>query len=490
MRLAELAARTGSPLRKGIADPDIRGLSADSRSLRPGYLFAALQGGRTDGTEFLEDAARRGAAAALVPPAAITQAQVLGLAAIPDEQPRRRLARMAAAFYGSQPRIIVAVTGTNGKTSTAHFLAGLWRTCGIRAATIGTLGVRIGVGSDQAEGRLQLTTPEPVALHAELAALHDSGIAHAVLEASSHGLDQHRLDGVRIAIGILTTIGRDHLDYHGTEEAYRAAKRRLFSDLVIPRGTAIFNTESIDPATRAAAADRALDIVTYGRGPDADWRLLAAEPHGQGQRLHVGTPDGEWTASFTPLGAFQAENALAAAAAAAASGIPAEEAIAGLSPLSPPAGRLERVAAVGRAAVYVDYAHTPDALAAALVALRPHVVGLLHVVFGCGGDRDPGKRRLMGAVAGRYADRVTVTDDNPRSENPAAIRAAVLKGVRQATEIGDRRDAIADAIGSLAPGDALLIAGKGHESIQIVKGVATPFDDRVVAQCLAGRLGA
>ncbi len=487
MRLAELAARTGRPLPDGMPDPDIRGLSADSRSLHAGYLFAALPGGRIDGVEFLEDAVHRGAAAALVPPAAASRAKALGITAVADVAPRRRLARMAAAFYGAQPETVVAVTGTNGKTSTAHFLAGLWRASGLRAAAIGTLGVRTGSDGDQASAGPNLTTPDPVALHAELASLAETGLDHAVVEASSHGLDQHRLDGVHIAVAILTTIGRDHLDYHGSEHAYRAAKRRLFSELVAADGTAIFNADCADPETVAVAEERGLRVVTYGRTADADWRLAGVVPGEEGQILQLSTPYGERTAPFVPLGQFQAENALAAVAAAVVSGVPADAAIAGLPALTAPAGRLERVGSTGRGAVFVDYAHTPDALAAALGALRPHVAGALHVVFGCGGDRDPGKRVLMGEVAARHADRVTVTDDNPRSEDPAAIRAQVLRGAPDAVETGDRFDAIDAALAALGEGDALLIAGKGHETTQTAGGTVTPFDDRAVVRRLIGR---
>lgn len=490
MRLAELAARTGRPLPEGMPDPVIRGLSSDSRSLHAGYLFAALPGGQIDGIEFLEEAVHRGAAAALVPPAAASRAKALGITAVADVVPRRRLARMAAAFYGAQPDMVVAVTGTNGKTSTAHFLAELWRGAGLHAAEIGTLGVSAGPGTDLASAALNLTTPDPVTLHAELASLSEAGLNHAVLEASSHGLDQHRLDGVHIATGILTTVGRDHLDYHGTEHAYRAAKRRLFAELVTPGGTAIFNLASVDQDTLAAAERRDLNVVTYGRGDEADWQLKAVTPDVQGQVLQLLTPRGERIVPFGPLGQFQAENALAALVAAVVSDVPVDDVVNGLSSLTAPAGRLERVGTRGGASVFVDYAHTPDALAAALDALRPHVRGVLHVVFGCGGDRDSGKRLLMGEVAARHADRVTVTDDNPRSEDPATIRAEVLQGAPDAAEVGDRFEAIASALGSLRDDDALLVAGKGHETTQTVRGVATPFDDRAVVRHLLGRGGA
>ena len=487
MRLTELAARTGRPLPPGGPDPEIHGLDADSRSLRPGYLFAALPGGRRDGAEFLEEAGQRGAVAALVPPAVALRTEALGLRAVPDPVPRRRLARMAAAFYGLQPDTVVAVTGTNGKTSTAHFLAALWRRDGRPAAEIGTLGVRTGDASGDLPAGPVLTTPDPVALHARLASLARAGIDRVVLEASSHGLDQRRLDGVDLSMAILTTLGRDHLDYHGTEPAYRAAKRRLFSELLGPGGTAIVNRGTAGQDILAAVRRREVRVVTYGRAAGADWRLRSAQPTDRGQQLHLSTPDGDRTVPFGPLGGFQAENGLAALVAAVTSGVPPEEAFAGLASLRPPAGRLERVASRGGASIFVDYAHTPEALAAALDALRPHVQRDVHVVFGCGGDRDRGKRALMGAIAAGRANRVTVTDDNPRSEDPAAIRAAIRRGAPAATEVGDRRDAIARALVLLRDGDALLIAGKGHEAVQIAQGVATPFDDRAVVRELVAR---
>ncbi len=490
MKLAELAARSGPPLPSGAPDPEIHGLSADSRSLRTGYLFAALPGVRQDGMAFLEEAVGRGAVAALVPPAAEARARTLGIAVVADALPRRRLARMAAVFHGSQPATVVAVSGTNGKTSTAHFLAGLWRHAGLAAAAVGTLGVRTRDAPAAAPSVPPLTTMEPVALHARLTALAQTGVTHTVLEASSHGLDQYRLDGTRIAVAVLTAMGRDHLDYHRTEHAYRAAKRRLFAELLAPGGTAIVNrdTASHDIVSGADRAD--VTVLGYGRSPGADWRLRAARPAGRGQRLHLSTPDGERTVRFGPPGGFQADNALAALAAAVTTGVPLDAALAGLESLQAPVGRLERVAAPDGASIFVDYAHTPDALAAALDALRPHAEGGLHVVFGCGGDRDPGKRVLMGEVAAERADRVTVTDDNPRSEDPAAIRAAVRRGAPDSLEIGDRRSAIEHALSQLQAGDVLLIAGKGHETAQIVQGEARPFDDRALVRSLvAGAAG-
>lgn len=485
MLLADLARASGRPLPRGSPNPDIAGLSADSRAVAPGFLFAALPGARADGAGFLDDALARGAAAVLAPPgAAVRRARGRGVAAVADRDPRRRLARMAAAFHGAQPATVAAVTGTNGKTSIAHFLAAIWRAQGLRAAAIGTLGVQApGVGTGGAGG---LTTPDPVALHAGLARLAAAGVGHAVLEASSHGLAQRRLDGVRIRCGVLGTVGRDHLDYHGTVARYRAAKRRLFGELVEPGGAAVLNADAPGaPAFCRAAARRGLRVVAYGRGAGAAWRIESSRPAGDGQELGIRAPGGRRAVAFPLIGGFQAENALAAAAAAAATGTAEEEALGALAALDAPAGRLERVARHRGAAAYVDYAHTPDALAAALAALRPHVAGRIHLVFGCGGDRDPGKRVLMGRAAARGADEATVTDDNPRTEDPARIRAEVLRGCPGAREEGDRRAAIRGALARLAPGDALLVAGKGHEAVQERGAEALPFDDREVVRGLA-----
>lgn len=465
----------------------VTGLTADSRAVRPGDLFAALPGTRADGRRFIADAVARGAVAVLAPEGTAWPPGVPPRPLITDPDPRRRLALMAAAFHAVQPATIAAVTGTNGKTSTADFLRQIWAALHQgRAASLGTLGV-IAPGIEPGGG---LTTPDPVALHARLAELARAGIAHAAMEASSHGLEQRRLDGVRLAAAAFTTFTRDHLDYHGTMAAYLAAKLRLF-DTLLPEGApAVAHTalpaEAL-AALRATAARRRLDLLTVGPG-GSFIGVLGAEPRADGTAIalrHAGTT----RTLALPLVGFQAENAVTAAALALATGAHAEEVLALLPRLAGVRGRVERVAVLPNgAAVYVDYAHTPDAIASVLRALRPHARGRIAIVFGAGGDRDPGKRAPMGAAASA-AERVIVTDDNPRSEDPAAIRAAVLRGCPGAEEIGDRRAAIAAALAGLAPGDVAVIAGKGHEQGQIVGDRVIPFDDATVAREEAARLG-
>ena len=457
-------------------------MTADSRAVGPGFLFAALRGARLDGRQFAAAAVARGAVAILTDdPAALALAAEAraGLAIITDVNPARRLALAAAAFFGRQPDTIVAVTGTNGKTSVAHFAREIWQGLGHPAASIGTLGVVTAAGRRAGA----LTTPDPVALHRDLAALATAGIEHAAIEASSHGLAQFRLDGLKVAAAAFTNLTRDHLDYHGDMESYRAAKERLFTDLLQPGGTAVLNADSASFARLAALCrERGHPVLGYGSDPGAALRLLGRIAEGDGQRLALNIRGRRFALRLPLAGAFQARNALAALGLAIATGAPIAEAAAMLARLSGVPGRMQRVAEVNGAAIYVDYAHTPDALATVLAALRPHAAGRLLVLFGAGGDRDPGKRPLMGEAAGRLADRVYVTDDNPRSEPAAAIRRAILAGAPAALEIGDRRAAIAAAIAELRPGDLLVIAGKGHETGQIVGDVIHPFDDAVVAQ--------
>ncbi len=466
--------------RIGAEEIAIVGLTADSRQVRPGFLFAALPGVHADGREFIADALRNGAVAVLAPPG--TRLPVSDVSLVVDENPRRGLALMAARFYHRQPATIAAVTGTNGKTSVAWFLSQIWTALGHPAACLGTLGLF-------APGIVEkgsLTTPDPVALHRQLARLGAQGIEHLVLEASSHGLDQHRLDGVRVTAAAFTNLSRDHLDYHGSIEAYLTAKLRLFADLLIDGGTAVVNIDAEHGGrVLAVVRERRLAALTYGADAAADLRLLGALPGADGQRLDVILRGRTRAAVDLPLaGAFQASNALCAAGLALACGADADRVLAALAGLQPVPGRLQRVAVRDGAAVYVDYAHTPDALANVLAALRPFCRGRLTVVFGCGGDRDPGKRAPMGAIAARLADRVVVTDDNPRGEAPAAIRAAILAGCPDAREIGDRAEAIAAAIAGLAPGDVLLVAGKGHETGQIIGDRVLPFDDADVVRAI------
>nr|WP_245624258.1 UDP-N-acetylmuramoyl-L-alanyl-D-glutamate--2,6-diaminopimelate ligase [Belnapia moabensis] len=461
----------------------IGGVTTDSRAVAPGMLFVALPGARQDGRAFVADAVAKGAVAVLVPVGTVVEA---GVPVIGAEDPRRSLALMAAALAGAQPATVVAVTGTNGKTSTVDFLRQLWTLAGRRAASLGTLGL-IAPGFP---GGASLTTPDPVALHGQFAALAQAGIGHAAIEGSSHGIEQRRLDGVRLSAAGFTNLTRDHLDYHRTMEAYRAAKLRLFDTLLEPGAVAVASAEmereTLD-ALRGVAARRGLELLTVGETGEAV-RLLAHHPLPDGQALEI-EAFGQRHAVHLPLpGRFQADNVLMALALAVATGIEPGRAMTLLPRLAGVRGRMELAARLANgAAVYVDYAHTPDALERLLGALRPHVAagGRLHVVFGAGGDRDPGKRPLMGAAAARGADVCWVTDDNPRSEDPAAIRAAVLAGCADGIDAGERRGAIARALGDLGPGDVLAVAGKGHESGQTIGGVTTPFDDAEVVRELA-----
>ncbi|MDE2007198.1 MAG: UDP-N-acetylmuramoyl-L-alanyl-D-glutamate--2,6-diaminopimelate ligase [Rhodospirillales bacterium] len=485
--LADAPARLAA-----LAGLDLAGVTADSRRVGPGDLFVALPGTRADGRAFIAEAVARGACAVLAPPGTVWPEGVPARPLIADAAARRDLALLAARFAGAQPATIAAVTGTNGKTSTVAFLRQIWAGAGRRAASLGTLGLEVAGASASAApasaaSGAALTTPDPVALAGTLAALARAGVTHAAMEASSHGLDQCRLDGVRLAAGAFTNLTRDHLDYHGSLEAYRAAKLRLF-DTLLPAGAPAIADAALDPPTLAAlheiAARRRLDLRTVGEAGTA-LRLIGAHPRADGQDLIVARPDGRRRDLALALpGRFQADNALLAAVIAEALG--EGDALASLPALAPVRGRLELAARVNGAAAYVDYAHTPDALSRALAALRPHTAGKLVVVFGAGGDRDRGKRPLMGAEAARGADLVIVTDDNPRSEDPAAIRAEILPGCPGAREIGDRAAAIAAGLNALRPGDVLVVAGKGHEQGQIIGATTIPFDDAAVIRRLAG----
>jgi len=468
----------------GLAEVEILGLTADSRQVRPGYLFAALPGSRTDGRRFIADAIRRGAAALLVEPGLRVEGASVPL--VQDPNPRRRLALMAARFYGRQPRTVAAVTGTNGKTSIACFTRQLWTALGFRAASMGTLGI-VAAGLDRPSS---LTTPDPVALHQDLAALADAGIDHLALEASSHGLDQCRLDGVTIGSAAFTNLSRDHLDYHPSMMAYFAAKRRLFAEVMAPAGAAVLNADvpEYEPLLETCRARRHR-VLSYGeRGKQLG--LEKVRPLADGQEIRFALDGRPRAARLGLVGAFQAHNLLAALGLVIATGGDGEAAVAAIPGIRGVAGRVQRVARLANGAtVFVDYAHKPGALESVLAALRPHTERRLVVVFGCGGDRDAGKRPQMGAIAARSADRVIVTDDNPRSEDAAAIRRQILAGCPNATEIGSRADAIATAMRGLECGDVLVIAGKGHERYQIVGDKTLPFDDAAVAREVAAALG-
>ena len=458
-----------------IAAKDFAGLASDSREVKPGYLFAALPGSKTDGGEFIADAVKRGAIAVLARPEAEARAKTLGVRFFANENPRLGLARAASEFFGAQPRTIAAVTGTNGKTSVAVFLRQIWTALGKRAASMGTIGVVTPLG----EIALAHTTPDAIQFHRLLAQLKSEGVEHLALEASSHGLDQYRLDGADIAAAAFTNITRDHLDYHATFDSYLAAKARLFGEVVRGDGIAVINADA-DHAGEFLRVSRARGLRVLSVGEHgADVKLLARAPHGDGQHLNVQYKSVRFEIELPLAGAFQASNALVAAGLAIGLGDAAEKVFATLAQLKGASGRLEKVAYVKSGApIYVDYAHTPDALETVLKALRPHTARALHVVFGCGGDRDKGKRPLMGKAAAQFADDVIVTDDNPRSEDAASVRAQVLVGCPGAKEIGDRTEAIRTGVVALHSGDILVIAGKGHETGQIVGGETRPFSDR------------
>jgi UDP-N-acetylmuramoyl-L-alanyl-D-glutamate--2,6-diaminopimelate ligase len=469
-------------------DPDVAGLTLDSRKVQPGFLFAALAGAKADGASFVSDALKRGAVAILAGPDAVLPPVEQGIVVLRDDNPRRRIAIMAATFAGLQPATIAAVTGTNGKSSTVHFVRHLWAALGLEAASVGTLGI-VSPGFSREAG---LTTPDPVQLHADLAVLAREGVTHLAIEASSHGLDQHRLDGLRLSAAAFTNLTHEHLDYHPTMDAYFAAKARLFEALLPATGTAVVNADS-DRAEQLAAicARRGVRFWTYGaRG--REFRLLRDEPTPRGQHLALEVLGTRHEVELPLVGGFQASNAMAALGLVVATGGDIARAVAALATLTGAPGRLQLVARHRTGApVYVDYAHKPEALETVLATLRPFAKGKLVVVFGCGGDRDRGKRPVMGEIATRLADLTLVTDDNPRGEEPAAIRAEIVRGIpadrRNWAEVRtDRRAAIEQGMAALSSADdLLLIAGKGHETGQTIKGVTHHFDDAEVARELA-----
>lgn len=467
MRLSDLAGEPRAP------DPEIAGLTADSREVKTDFLFAALPGVKADGAEFIPQAEENGAAAVLARPGVTARKPI-----VVDENPRRRLADMAARFYPGQPEIVAGITGTNGKTSTALFAAQLWEMLGAKSASLGTLGAR---GKDL-HLPLEHTTPEPVALHRTLDALTEAGVTHLAMEVSSHGLAQHRADGVRFRFAGFTNITQDHLDYHDSFEDYQAAKTRLFTELLRTDGAAIINADGEGAEVFATAASaRGVKLITTGKA-GKDLKLSQAEPTSEGLDLAVEAEGKSWRLALPLIGAFQAENALLAAGIVITSGETPARVLPLLEKLAPVPGRMERAASLGGAHIYVDYAHTPAALATALAAIRPHVAGRLIAIIGAGGDRDKQKRPLMGKAAADGADIVIVTDDNPRTEEPATIRREIMGAVPEAIEIGDRGEAIAKGIAMLKGGDVLLIAGKGHETGQMVGTKKLPFNDAEIAK--------
>ena len=464
----------------------VTGLAVDSRTVKPGDLFFALAGSKTDGSRFIDAAIAAGAVAIAGNHLPEGERRV-PLVMTPN--PRRPLALAAAKFYSLQPQTIAAVTGTSGKTSVAAFTRQIWQRLGRASASIGT----IGLVSPKRTIYGSLTTPDPIALHRQIDEIARDGVTHLALEASSHGLDQFRLDGVRISAGGFTNLSRDHMDYHPDIAHYLNAKLRLFRDLLPAGAPAVISadhdcSESVIEAARA----KALDLMTVGHkgdGAGEGIRLRDATIDGLAQKLALEHRGRRYAARLPLVGEFQIENALVASGFAIGTGGEADAVFAALEHLEGAKGRLERVGERNGAPIFVDYAHKPDALAKALQALRPYAKRKLVVVFGAGGDRDAGKRPLMGAIATENADRVIVTDDNPRSENPAAIRSAILAAATGADEIGDRLEAIRSAIAGLEAGDALLIAGKGHETGQIVGDRTLPFSDHeAVASALAARV--
>jgi UDP-N-acetylmuramoyl-L-alanyl-D-glutamate--2,6-diaminopimelate ligase len=480
-----LAALADDRLRlRGSGETEVGGLAADSRAVRPGDLFAALPGTRADGGRFVADALAAGAVAVLGDAAAA--AAGAGVPTLVADEPREALARVAARFFGRQPRTVVAVTGTSGKTSVAVFTRQLWAGLGHPAASIGTLGVQ----TSDAPGEAGLTTPDPIALHRAAASLAAEGVEHLVVEASSHGLDQHRVDGLVLAAAAFSNISRDHFDYHGSPQAYYAAKRRLFGELLRPGATVVLNADVPEFADLAGlATDRGVKILDYG-GKARCLRLVRRAPAADGQEIELEALGRRHAFASRLVGAFQAHNLLAAVGLVLGTGSDVDALLPLLGGVRAPPGRMQLTAVhPSGAPAFVDYAHKPEALEKALGALRPHTKGRLVVVFGCGGDRDPGKRPLMGEIAARLADRVVVTDDNPRTEEPRSIRRAVLATAPGAVEIGDRAEAIRAAFGGLGAGDTLLVAGKGHETYQIVGERVLPFDDAEVLRAAARDAG-
>jgi UDP-N-acetylmuramoyl-L-alanyl-D-glutamate--2,6-diaminopimelate ligase len=462
-----------------FADITVTGFAIDHRKIAPGTVFGAFEGATFNGEDFIDDAIAAGAVAVVARPEAV----VRGAMHIAEANPRQAFAHLAATFFQPFPNHVAAVTGTNGKTSTAELTRQLWRMAGHNAASIGTLGII--TASDQA--KTGLTTPDIVTFLANMSGLAREGISHAIFEASSHGLTQYRSEGVPVSVAAFTNLSRDHLDYHGTMEAYFEAKMRLFDDVVDENGCAVIWADDVwSDQVIARARKREIRLITVGE-KGKGIQLLSREPSQLGQTLELRIQGDVHKVKLPLIGAYQAANALVAAGVVMASGGEVETLLSHLARLQPVRGRLERaVITKSGAPVYVDYAHTPDGLRAAIAALRPHTKGKLITVFGAGGDRDTGKRPEMGAVAVADSDIVIVTDDNPRSEDPSLIRADVMAGAKGAHEIGDRRYAIAFAIEHAEPDDIVLIAGKGHEQGQIIMGRVLPFDDVEVArECAA-----
>jgi UDP-N-acetylmuramoyl-L-alanyl-D-glutamate--2,6-diaminopimelate ligase len=474
-----------------VGNLEVNGIAVDSRHIIAGDVFFAISGSAHDGRDFIEAAIGLGVSAIVTDDRPISPKQIEAAAAkkvvlLQCKNPRKVMAHVAARFWPSQPGMIAAVTGTNGKTSTAVFLSQLWRRATWQSVTFGTLGVT-GASTLKIKGVLPdlpaLTTPDCLSLHMVVNRIAEAGVTHLALEASSHGLEQYRLDGLNIHVAAFTNLSRDHLDHHNDMDSYFAAKKRLFTELLRPGGCAVVNLD--DPYSAEIINSlkcREIVVKTYGFSKDAHFRVDAITPVGEGLNMQVVYQGQHWQIPLAMSGTFQAMNALGAAVMAYASGLTLHDSLGGLPYLSAVPGRMQPVHGHPRGArILVDYAHTPDALAVVLGALRLEAKGKLVAVFGCGGDRDPGKRQLMGAVAATGADRVIVTDDNPRSEDPASIRAAIMAACPKSEEVTPRDKAITKAINDLNSDDILLIAGKGHESVQLIGTETLPFSDATVA---------
>jgi UDP-N-acetylmuramoyl-L-alanyl-D-glutamate--2,6-diaminopimelate ligase len=484
MQLSEL-------LQKDIEkDINITGLTADSRDVKPGMLFAALPGAKINGRDFIDQAIESGAVAILTTAEPVDTLNSNDIHIINHENPRQLFARMAARLHPDQPPVMVAVTGSNGKSSIVNFCRQIWQKLDYNAASLGTVGI-------EAPGIIRdgtMTTPDPVTLHAELEELEAAGITHLAMEASSHGLDQYRLEGITLSAAGFTNLTRDHLDYHGSMDRYLAAKSRLFSELLATDGTAVLNADIPEfKSLKKICQTRGIRVLDYGYQAEA-LKILDREILPEGQQLKLRIMGEDFDVALPLVGEFQAFNALCALGLVIGSlkevTLRPFEAITWLEHLQGVRGRMERVGMhPNQAAVYVDYAHTPDGLENILNALRPHAQGKLRLIFGCGGDRDTGKRPLMGEIAERLADQAILTDDNPRTEDPAAIRAEVKAACPHAIEIDDRKKAISHGIASLEKGDILVIAGKGHERGQTIGTETLPFDDAKVARSILNTVG-
>ena len=488
MRLTELLNKLALPP-ADVATTDISGLAVNSAQVKKGDLFFALPGKTHDGRDFIDDAIKRGAVAIVTDKRPFNSKQAIAVPVVQTERPRQVMAKAAARFWPQQPGLIGAVTGTNGKTSTVDFMRQIWARATWSSISIGTIGMR-GDSIKRADTPMadiaQLTTPDSLNLHASIAAVAKQGVTHLALEASSHGLQQHRLDGLNIHVAGFTNLSRDHLDHHPSMNDYFAAKLRLFEELLVEGGGAVIN---IDDAYGKKIAehikDRSIVVKTYGTSKAADFYIKDICSTDFGLDLNVVYQDKNWQIPLALAGTFQAMNAVAAAIMCHLSGLPLHDSLGPLAYLKPVPGRMQIVHGhPENAQIIVDYAHTSDALAAALAALRPAATGKLAVLFGCGGDRDKSKRTEMGQIANDGADQIFITDDNPRTEDAASIRASIISACPNAIEIASRDKAIATALANVRSGDVLLIAGKGHETVQLVGNESLPFDDAAIASHL------